>query len=242
MKVWNTVVLASLVGACVGLAHPAVAHPATARPGVARATDAEDALEARITDRLKNNSILAPRDIDVEVKGRIVTLTGSVRTSSEKAQAGQLARVSGVSRVHNEIDIDPKLDDSKLDNAADKTKAGLNKAVDATVGAARKTKELVQKGVGKSEEGVAKVADKTSDAIGKAGDATTDTSISTRVKADMSGDSLLTNTAIEVETSDRVVTLKGTVPSATAKARAAEIAGRPDGVMRVVDELVVIAP
>jgi osmotically-inducible protein OsmY len=56
---------------------------------------------------------------------------------------------------------------------------------------AKKTKEAVEKGVGKSEQGVGKAADKTSDAVGKVGDKMSDTSVTTRVKADFSGEKLL---------------------------------------------------
>ena len=52
----------------------------------------------------------------------------------------------------------------------------------------KKTKKAVQKGVGKSEQGLGKAADKTSDAVGKVGDRLSDTSVTTRVKADFSGD------------------------------------------------------
>jgi len=44
---------------------------------------------------------------------------------------------------------------------------------------------------------------------------------------------------INVDTKDRVVTLKGTVRSSAAKARAAEIARSTEGVTKVVNQLVV---
>jgi hyperosmotically inducible protein len=74
------------------------------------------------------------------------------------------------------------------------------------------------------------------------GDKLADTSVTTRVKAGFSGEKLLQNTAIDVETTDRVVTLKGTVGSDAAKARAAAIAGGIEGVTRVVNQLVVKGP
>ena len=49
------------------------------------------------------------------------------------------------------------------------------------------------------------------------------------------------DTAIDVVTTDRVVTLRGTVASIAAKDRAAEIAGGIDGVTRVVNLLLVKA-
>jgi len=214
----------------------ASAEPA-AQSSAAKADDS--ALESQIEANLKNNSVLAPRDIDVDVKQGVVTLTGSVRTSSEKSSAGKIANIKGVARVNNQIEVDPKIDKSKIEAAGEKTKSGLNKAVDATVKSTEKAKEGVQKGVGKAEQGVGVAADKTSDAIAKAGDKTNDASITTRVKAGFTGESLLKESAIDVDTNDHVVTLKGTVPSVGARDRAATVASGISGVTRVINQLVV---
>jgi len=201
----------------------------------------DDALESQIGASLKNDNLLAPRNLDVDVKRGVATLSGKVRTADEKSRAARLADVKGISRVNNEIEIDPKIDESKVDAASEKTKSGVNKGVDASVGAAAKAKEGVQKGVTKTEEGVGKAADKTASAIGKTGDKLTDASITTRVKTSIAGERLLQNTAIDVDTTDHVVTLKGTVPSDAAKARAGSIASGTSGVTRVINQLVVKA-
>jgi osmotically-inducible protein OsmY len=198
-------------------------------------------LQSQIAANVKKSS-LAARDIDVDVKQSVVTLTGKVRSASEKAQAGRLAKVSGVTAVNNRIEVDPKIDQSKIDAAGEKTKTGTTKAVDATVNAAKKTETAVQKGVGKAEQGVSKAADKTSEAVGKAGDKTSDTSVTTLVKAGFSGEKLLKDSAIDVDTTNHVVTLRGTVASDAAKARAGEIARGIDGVTRIVNQLVVREP
>ena len=239
MSVLRSVITVGLVGAVLvaGLARDTSAARQTATPGAVRVDDGT--LQSRIAADLKKSPTLAPRDIDVDVQQGIVTLTGKVRTVTEKALAGRLAKVSGVIRVDNRIEVDPKIDQSKIDAAGEKTKTGVTKAVDATVNAAKKSKHVVQKGVGKAEEGVGKAADKTSDAVGKVGDKASDTSITTRVKAGFSGEKLLQDTAIDVDTTDHVVTLKGTVASNAAKARAGAIADSTDGVTRVVNQLVV---
>jgi hyperosmotically inducible periplasmic protein len=239
MSLLKSVMTAGLVGVVLvlGLPREASAVRQTATSGAVNVDD--DTLQSRIAANLKTSASLAPRAIDVDVNQGIVTLTGTVRTTTEKARAGRLATVSGVTRVNNRIEVDPKIDQSKIDAAGEKTKAGLTKAVDATVNAAKKTKETVQKGVGKSEQGVGKAADKTSDAVGKVGDKMSDTSVTTLVKAGFSGEKLLQDTAIDVDTTDHVVTLKGTVGSNAAKTRAGEIAGGVEGVTRVVNRLVV---
>jgi len=66
-----------------------------------------------------------------------------------------------------------------------------------------------------------------------------DATITTRVKTGLSKEPLLNNTAVDVDTKDHVVTLRGTVGSGPAKTRAEEIATATSGVSRVVNELVV---
>ena len=213
MNLLKAVMTAGLVGVVLvaGLPREASAARQTTASSAGKIDD--NTLQSRIAADLKKSASLAPRDIDVDVKQGVVTLTGKVRNATEKAQAGRLAKVSGVTRVANQIEVDPKIDQSRIDAAGEKTKSGVTKAVDASVGAAKKTKTAVQKGVGKSEEGVGKAADKTSEAVGRAGDKLGDTSVTTRVKAAFSAEKLLQDTAIAVETTDHVVTLKGTVAS-----------------------------
>ena len=189
---------------------------ATPLATVAAAAD-DGALKSDIAASLKKNSLLAPRDIDVDVDNGVVTLKGEVRTAAERTRAGQLAQIKGVTRVDNRIEVKPDIDKSKIDTAGEKTKAGVTKAVDATVGAAQKTTGAVQKGVGKAEQGVGKAADKTAEAVGKAGNKVGDASVTTRVKAGFSNETLLKETAIDIQTVDGVVTLRGTVGSDAAK-------------------------
>jgi osmotically-inducible protein OsmY len=239
MGFFNRVLAVGLVGVVL-VAGPARGASAGQQAATSAAAKVDDsALKSRIAADLKSSASLAPRDIDVDVEQGIVTLTGKVRSATEKARAGRLAKVSGVTRVNNRIEVDPKIDQSRIDAAGEKTKAGVTKAVDATVNAAKTTKTAVQKGVGKTEEGVGKAADKTSEAVGKVGDKAGDTSVTTRVKAGFSGEKLLQDAAIDVDTTDRVVTLRGTVGSNAAKARAGEIARSTSGVTRVVNQLVV---
>jgi len=235
MKVLNYAVTVGIFAAA--LAVPMRGESAGQTTSAVEVSDST--IETRITAGLKQNSVLAPRHIDVDVDKGVVTLTGTVRTEHERADAGRIAQVGGVARVINDIEVDPNVDESKIDKAADKTKSGLSKAVDATAKAAHKTKEGVTKGVAKTEEGVGKAADKTSEAIGKTGEKVTDASVTTSVKAGLADEPLLRDSSIDVDTSDHVVTLKGTVASAAASARAAAIASDTKSVTRVVNQLVV---
>ena len=67
----------------------------------------------------------------------------------------------------------------------------------------------------------------------------TDAWITTRVKSKFVGEDLLKGSDINVDTNDHVVTLKGTVMSAAARARAVEQAKEVEGVQKVVDLLTI---
>jgi hyperosmotically inducible protein len=228
---------AGLVGVVLVFGYGMPASGQTATSGAVKTDDGS--IQDRIEASLKANTILAPRNIDVDVDHGVVTLTGTVRTADEKATARRLADVAGVTRVRNRIDVNPRVDESKIDAAAEKTKSGLTKAVDATVGVAKKSREAVAKGVSKTEQGVAKAADKTSDAADKVSEKASDASITSAIKAAFYDETLLQGTAIDIGTKDQVVTLRGTVRSEAAKARAEELARKAGNVVGVVNELVV---
>jgi osmotically-inducible protein OsmY len=236
MKVSNTLAVVGLV-TVVSIAMPARDTSAGTQASAAATQATDDALESQIEATLKKDSVLAPRDIDVEATQGSITLTGTVRTVAEKDRAARVAKIAGVTNIVNQLEVNPKIDQSKTDVAAEKTKEGLNKAVDATAKGAQKTADAVQKGVGATEKGVGKAAEKTADAVGTAGEKVTDASVTTRVKSGLVDEPMLKDTAIQVKTVDRVVTLKGTVASAEAKSRAEEIAAKTSGVLRVVNDL-----
>ena len=220
---------------------PSHARAMGAQPASSQSTeDRDDALEDQIESILKKDSMLAPRDIDVEAKGGHVTLTGTVRTATEKSRAGQLAHVSGVTAVDNQIKVNPNADKSKTDAAAEKTKAGVDKAVDATKTAAEKTEKAAVKGANKTAEGVSKAAGKTSEAVGKAGEKAGDAALTGKVKASFADEPLLKEAAIDVDTTDSVVTLKGSVTSLEAKTRAESLASAVTGVTHVNNQLTVL--
>jgi hyperosmotically inducible protein len=137
------------------------------------------------------------------------TLTGSVATESERARANQLATIKGIARVDNRIVVDQA-------------------AAHTTTGTA-----------GTAKEGAEKVVDKTKEGLSKTGEVITDAWITTRVKSKFVGEDLLKGSDINVDTNDHVVTLKGTVMSAAARARAVEQAKEVEGVHKVVDLLTI---
>lgn len=92
-------------------------------------TPAKYTLEDRIEFRLQTNDPVKKYDIDIDVdvddKG-VATLSGDVATAAQKAQAETLAKIDGVTRVVNNIDVDP--DEDKT--LAERAKNGLNRAGD----------------------------------------------------------------------------------------------------------------
>jgi osmotically-inducible protein OsmY len=100
--------------------------PRNAPPPVVAAdrNDANDTLEDRIEFRLETHDVTRKYDIDVEVENGVATLTGEVATERQKTQALELAKVDGVTRIEDRIEVDADADRT----LADRAKQGLNKA------------------------------------------------------------------------------------------------------------------
>ena len=122
------------------------------------------------------------------------------------------------------------VDDTKTDASAaiDATKSGADKAIEATKQAGKETADVAQD-----------VAQATADVASAAGAAVNDGWITAKLKTKFADETVLQDSDINVDTVDHVVTLKGTVLTAAAKARAEVMASGTEGVARVVNELVV---
>jgi hyperosmotically inducible periplasmic protein len=137
------------------------------------------------------------------------------------------------------------LDEAKTgtDKAAEATKEGVGRALDATKEGAGKaideTAKAVEKTADVTKDAAQTTGDKTKEIASATGEVITDGWITTTVSARFVDEALLKGSNINVDTSDHVVTLKGTVGSDAARARAAEIATGTKGVARVVNQLVV---
>ena len=185
--------------------------------GLASGQDA-DRMEEQIEKRLAADErfkACQTCDVDVEFLAGVVKLTGDVPDESLKARAGRLAQITGVTRVDNQLAIEPDTGAT----AADKTRDGLNKAADETVDA------------------LDKAAKATGKAVSKSGEVITDAWITTAVKSRFMGDEPLEGSRIDVDTKDNVVTLRGTVPTEAARTHAVTKARDTEGVKRVVDKL-----
>lgn len=81
-------------------------------------TPSDKTLEDRIDYSLETNAMVRKYNLDVKVEKGVATLTGDVATAAQKSEAERLAKVSGVTRVENKIQIDPSEDKSVADRIA----------------------------------------------------------------------------------------------------------------------------
>ena len=65
---------------------------------------------ARVKKAIYNEPTLKVSDISVKTENAVVSLSGAVKTRSERTKAAEVARhVDGVKLVKNELRIDPKM-------------------------------------------------------------------------------------------------------------------------------------
>jgi osmotically-inducible protein OsmY len=208
---------------------------------LAQAAKTDDGtLDTRIETRIKASQTLKHDDIDVAVENGVVTLTGKVASEAHRTRAASLAKIAGVTRVDNKLEIDTTLGE-KLDKAVNKTETAAGTAGKETKNAAVKTKDATVKAAKKTKEGAEYVGEKTKAGAVKTGDEVTDAWLITKLKADFVNEDTLKGSSINVDADNQIVTLKGTVTSAAGRQRAMEIARTTKGVKRVVNNLV-IAP
>jgi len=217
-----------------------VMAPSAALAQTSTAAKIDDStIKSKVEARLKSTESLKKDTIDVSVENGVVTLTGTVHTPAQSARAVQLAKVAGVTKVENKLEVEkPEGTMEKAGAKADKT---MDKAGEKTKSAAEKTKDATAKGAEKTKDAAVKVGEKTKDVAATTGEAITDAWITTKLKADFVNEDTLKGSDINVDTNNHVVTLKGTVVTAAGKARAAEIAKTTKGVNRVINTLT-IAP
>jgi osmotically-inducible protein OsmY len=199
------------VAAVLACGTPAIAQT-TASATTTASQDKQ--IDSLIATKIANDPTLKTDAIKVKVEHGVVTLSGLVATSADKAKAGELAHVTGVTKVENNL--------KTREHATDKVKGTAGKVGD-------KSKDVGGKVVDKSKEGASKT-----------GEVATDGWISTRIKTKFMGEEALRSSDIKVDTDDHVVTLSGTVVSAAAHAKALEMAKEVEGVHRVVDKLTVL--
>ena len=119
------------------------------------------------------------------------------------------------------------------------TQKTANEATDVTKVGLDKTKAAADTALAATKENAGKALDQTEKVAATTSEAMTDGWITAKVSAKFADEKLLKGSHIDVHTDSHIVTLKGLVASAAVKTRAVEIAAGTDGVVRVVNRLVV---
>ena len=241
----GSVIVAAAVFVAGRVPMQAAAPQAPATPTTTTAKSSTASLDSKIEKRIHDSS-LKKYDIKVSVTDGVAMLTGTVATEADRRKAADLAKISGISRVDNQLIVDMNAAntvrgtagtaESKVERSVDKgaenTKAGVNKAIDKTKAGAEAAWEMTKNG--------AEVAwVKTKEGTAKAGEALTDTYITTRIKSKFIDEDLLKGSDISVDVKDHVVTLSGTVPSEAGRARAIEETKKVDGVNKIIDRMTI---
>jgi len=109
--------------------------------------------------------------------------------------------------------------------------------------APQSTGDKIENGASKTKNAVVKgakvVGNKTKDGLSKTGEVMTDGWVTTRVSSRFVNEDLLKGSNINVDTSDHIVTLRGTVVTSAGRARAGVVARQTEGVRRVVNNVTV---
>jgi osmotically-inducible protein OsmY len=216
--------------AAVVVAVPGAAA-AQVTPAAGAVVSTDKPLDKQIEKQLKADPSLKHASIHVSVNGNVATLTGTVPTEADKVRAARIAKMGTITEVDNRLVVAPERGvKGTTGKVESKTKEGTAKA-----------KEGSDKAIEKSKEGVDKAWDKTKEGVTKAGDEVSDAWLLSKIKMKFMDEGALKGSDINVDVDQHVVTLKGTVPSEAARAKAMEIAKNTDGAKRVIDRLT-IAP
>ena len=156
--------------------------------------------------------------IDVDTKDRVVTLSGAVDTPAAKTRAVELARsTDGVQNVVDQLTVSP----------------GVTPTTGTDDALQREGREAARDADKKTDDAQRKAGDATD----RAGNAAADATLTTKVKTKLLADERVGGLKIDVDSKDGVVTLTGTVATATEKNAAVALAKGTDGVKSVVDKL-----
>ena len=182
-----------------------------------------------VKTRLAADETVKAYQINVTTQNHVVTLKGDVETSAAKDRAIEITRnTEGVTDV---------IDQLRVNEAAATSGALLDRSIDFGQKAADKAEEYGKKTVDKAEEIGHDTVDKTKEIAKKTGEVVTDAALTSAVKAKFIADPAVKALKIDVDTSDGVVTLNGTVSSQAEASRAMMLARNTSGVKRVVNHL-----
>ena len=180
--------------------------------------ETDPGITTAVKTKLAADDTVKAYKIDVDTKDHVVTLTGTVDNSAAKERAVTLARTTdGVNNVIDNLTVAP--------------------GATPTTGIDDKVQSKASEAKDRADDKVDSAQKKAGDAADRAGEVISDAAITTAVKSKFLADSNVSGLKIDVDTTNGVVTLQGTVPTAGEKRRAVEIAKETTGVKSVKDQL-----
>ena len=231
----------SLMGRSMGTFALAVTFTAgLVLPSYAQVSTVKDGwLVMKIHSEFVNEDALAGSNIDVDVKNGMVTLQGTVPNEAARALAIREAKANdGVKGVTDQLRIASAAHNrmakagDKMDHAGDKAGKKADKAGDKMARTADKAEHKMDKAGDKSANMATRTGRNVDDGWIKS-------KIYTQYMADWN--TVLDDSNIDIDVTNNMVVLNGTVKSAAAKAKAVSIAKATDGVKGVKDNLKVVA-
>jgi osmotically-inducible protein OsmY len=192
-------------------------RPANDPPSLAQGGGPDAERAKAIEAQLRTDPVLRDDQVVIEVTGKRVRLSGSVDTADERAHAEEVVRQSDPT-----LTVENLLQTTEPPPAAaptkDKGEAARDEVKDSTKQAVHKTEKTVN----------------------EAGEMITDGWITSKVKAQLMAADGVHASAINVDTNDRVVTLRGEVRSEAERRKAEKLARETRGVDKVVDQLTIV--
>src|SRR5688500_5572489 len=195
-------------------------------------SSSDPGITTAVKTKLAADDTVKAYQIDVDTKGGVVTLNGTVETQAAKDRAIQLAReTDGVSSVDDRLTVNPAL---TVDNQV--RDAGRDAAASAqgTAGSASDKASQAAEKIGEAARATGAAA---SQAAQDAAPVVADAGITAAVKTRLLADPDVAGLRIDVDTKGKVVTLTGTVKTAAQVTEAEKLARETPGVLRVVNNL-----
>ncbi len=196
----------------------------------AACSQSDTGITTAVKTKMAADDTVKASEINVDTHNHVVTLNGTVDSQAVKERAVAIARdTNGVSSVVDDLTVGPvpaATAGSYDQRAEDKASDAKEKTEDAAHNAKVKTEDAAHDAKVKSE----KAADKT-------GEVLTDAAITSEVKTKFLATPGVSGLNINVDTTDGVVTLTGTVKSQAEMNKAMTEARASKGVKRVVNHM-----
>jgi hyperosmotically inducible periplasmic protein len=195
----------------------------------AACSQSDTGITTAVKTKMAADDTVKASEINVDTHNHVVTLNGTVGSQAEKERAVLIARdTKGVSSVVDDITVGP---------VPAATTGAVDRAEDQARDAKEKTEDAAHDAKVKTENAAHDAKVKTENAADKTGEVLTDAAITSEVKTKFLAEPGVSGLAINVDTTNGVVTLTGTVKTQAEMNKAMTVARNSKGVKRVVNHL-----